>query len=181
MNHPLLPRAEHGGPQASGEHILDFSVNSNPLGPNPELVRIWRAADPRGYPDPHYRQARLALADHHGVDPESVVLGVGASELLHRIVRAFVQPGDTVLSLGAPFGELARAVALQRAQVDVVDRTAPAPLPLPPAPLIYLSNPHNPTTHLLPPADWPQAGVVVVDRRMRRFWRNRRPGHCIPM
>jgi histidinol-phosphate aminotransferase len=167
MNHPLLPRAEHGGPQEADERILDFSVNTNPLGPNPELVRIWRAADPCGYPDPHYRQARRALADHHGVGPESVVLGVGASELLHRVVRAFVQPGDIVLSLGAPFGELARAVALQRAQMQVIERTTPTPLP--PAPLVYLSNPHNPTAHVLPPAEWPQAEVVVVDEAYAPF------------
>ncbi|RIK30970.1 MAG: histidinol phosphate aminotransferase, partial [Chloroflexi bacterium] len=49
-HYPLLPPAAHGGPQSHQEGILDFSVNTNPLGPNPELVRIWREADPGGYP-----------------------------------------------------------------------------------------------------------------------------------
>jgi histidinol-phosphate aminotransferase len=167
MNFSLLPRAEHGGPQVANEQLLDFSVNTNPLGPNPELVRIWRAADPSAYPDPHYRQARQALAAYHSVEPDSVVLGVGASELLHRIVRAYVGPEDRVVSLGAPFGELGRAVALQRAQLTVVERLPP--ISAPPARLLYLSNPHNPTGHVLPPTDWPQAGVVVVDEAYMPF------------
>lgn len=167
MNYPLLPRAHHGGPQSAHENILDFSVNTNPLGPNPDLVRVWRAADPSAYPDPHYARARAALAAYHDVDPSPVVLGVGASELLHRIVRAFVAPGDTVLSLGAPFGELARAVALQRAHIQILDRKPPTPLP--PARLLYLSNPHNPTGHVLSPTAWPEVEVVIVDEAYAPF------------
>jgi histidinol-phosphate aminotransferase len=167
MNYPLLPRAQHGGPQAADEQILDFSVNTNPLGPNPELVQIWRAADPSSYPDPHYRRARQALAEFHGVEPESVVLGVGASELLHRIVQIFVRAGEVVVSLGAPFGELARAVALQRAQLATLDRMASDEAPR--ARLLYLSNPHNPSAHVVPPTDWPQAAIVVVDEAYAPF------------
>jgi histidinol-phosphate aminotransferase len=167
MKYPLVPRAQHGGPQAANEQVLDFSVNTNPLGPNPELVRIWRAADPSGYPDPQYRRARQALAAYHGVEPDSVVLGVGASELLQRIVRAFVQSGNAVVSLGAPFGEWARAVALQRAQLTVVDRLPP--IDAPPTRLLYLSNPHNPTGHVLSPIHWPQAEIVVVDEAYAPF------------
>jgi histidinol-phosphate aminotransferase len=157
----------HGGPQGGDNGILDFSVNTNPLGPNPALVRIWREADPSTYPDPHYRRARTALAAYHDVDPASVVLGVGASELLHRIVRAFVQPGDRMISLGAPFGELARASALQRANLQVIERATETPLP--PARLLYLSNPHNPTGHILWPTNWPDLPVVVVDEAYRPF------------
>lgn len=166
-HYPLLPPAAHGGPQSHQEGILDFSVNTNPLGPNPELVRIWREADPGGYPDPLYRRARRALAGYHNIDPEGVVLGVGASELLHRIVRAFVRPGDRVVSLGAPFGELARAVALHRAEMRLIDRVKRRPMP--PARLVYLSNPHSPTGQLLAPEAWPQAEVVVVDEAYAPF------------
>jgi histidinol-phosphate aminotransferase len=162
-----LAHAVHGGPQNEVDQLLDFSVNSNPLGPNPALVELWRNADPSVYPDPHYRRARQALALFHGSQPDGVVLGVGASELLHRIVRAFVQPTDTVLALGAPFGELARAVALQRATLRVIERSEGAELP--PARLLYLSNPHNPTGHWLPPVNWPDQPLVVVDEAYRPF------------
>ena len=161
----------HGGPQGPDDALLDFSVNTNPLGPNPDLVRIWRESPVDRYPDPHYTRAREALAGWHGWDPDGVVLGVGASELLHRIVRAFVRPGSTVYALGAPFGEFARGVALQGGTLRVLPRQTPlSALPATEDDLLYLSNPHNPTGHWLDPhglAAWP--GMLVMDEAYLPF------------
>jgi histidinol-phosphate aminotransferase len=174
----------HGGPQGPDDALLDFSVNTNPLGPNLELVQAWRNASLDRYPDPHYTRAREALAAWHGWDPDGVVLGVGASELLHRIARAFVRAGDVVYSLGAPFGEFARGVALQGGVLRVLSRdtvmSGDAQNGLPregwasvvPATtkVLYLSNPHNPTGHWLDPhglITWP--GMLVVDEAYLPF------------
>ncbi|MCW1968296.1 MAG: histidinol-phosphate aminotransferase family protein [Anaerolineae bacterium] len=157
LNHlPLLPRATHGGPQAANENITDFSVNTNPLGPNPALMQIWREADLVGYPDPYYTVARTALANMHHWPVDGVVLGVGASELLHRIARV-ISPDDAVYSLGAPFGEFERAVALQRGRLTITPRQADlttfaATLRQHFQTVVYLSNPHNPSGHLYSPA-----------------------------
>lgn len=167
MSYPILPRAPHGGPQSADENILDFSVNTNPLGPNPALMEIWQRADLCRYPDPRYRQTRHALATHHCYPPEGVTLGVGASELLHRIVRAFVEPGDLVISLGAPFGEFERAVALQRGCLQIIERRWQAVSAG--AKLIYLSNPHNPTGHYLETADLPHSPLIVIDEAYLPF------------
>ncbi|MDW8293199.1 MAG: histidinol-phosphate transaminase [Anaerolineae bacterium] len=139
---------DHGGPQGPEDALLDFSVNTNPLGPNPALVRAWHSASLVNYPDPHYTRARQALAAWHAWDAEGVVLGVGASELLHRLARALVRPGEVVLSLGAPFGEFARGVAAQEGHIHALPRTAEgihAALAHPTARILYLSNPHNPS------------------------------------
>ncbi len=166
----VLPFA-HGGPQGPDDTLLDFSVNTNPLGPNPELVRVWREAPVDRYPDPHYTRARQALAGLHGWDPDGVVLGVGASELLHRIARAFVGPGQTVYALGAPFGEFAHGVALQGGTLRVLSRQTPLTAVAGAADgLLYLSNPHNPTGHWLDPHpldDWP--GLLVLDEAYLPF------------
>ncbi len=167
MPYPLIPRAQHGGPQSGTESILDFSVNTNPLGPNPSLIKIWRDAELSRYPDPYYKEAREALAAYHQCDPEGVVLGVGASELLHRIVRAFVNKGDAVISLGAPFGEFARAVALQEAHLQVIERDF-ANIPAN-ARLVYLSNPHNPTGHYLSPQTLPESSLTILDEAYQPF------------
>lgn len=143
---PLLPRIPHGGPSARVFAGLDFSVNVNPYGPNPQLVRALRRADHAHYPDPAYTAVRAALALWHGVEPQEVALAVGASDLLHRLVRAFVPGGAAVVSVLAPFGEFARAAALAGARVEVV-AAAPRKLALDTR-LLYVGHPHNPTGHL---------------------------------
>ncbi|MCS7056349.1 MAG: histidinol-phosphate aminotransferase family protein [Thermoflexales bacterium] len=160
----------HGGPQGPDDALLDFSVNTNPLGPNPDLVQVWRDAPLDGYPDPHYTRARRALAEYHGWDADGVVLGVGASELLHRIARAFMRAGDLACSLGAPFGEFARGVALQGGVLDVLPREGWSRRVPESVRLIYLSNPHNPTAHWIELCDlhaWP--GILVVDEAYLPF------------
>ncbi len=118
-------------------------MNCNPYGPNPALLEAVRNADHAHYPDPTYLGVRQALADWHGVLPEMVAPSVGASDLLHRIARAFLPAGGKLLSLHAPFGELERAARLQRAEVVVVGELL-ATLP-PQTRLVYVGQPHNPT------------------------------------
>lgn len=118
-------------------------MNCNPYGPNPILLEAVRTADHAHYPDPTYLDVRRELARWHGVAPEMMALSVGASDLLHRIARAFLPGGATLLSLHAPFGELERAARLQRAEVVVVEEL---PAVLSPATrLVYVGQPHNPT------------------------------------
>lgn len=160
----------HGGPQGPDDALLDFSVNTNPLGPNLELVQAWRNASLDRYPDPHYTRAREALAGYHDWDPDGVVLGVGASELLHRIARALVRAGDVVYSLGAPFGEFARGVALQGGVLRVLPRDGWMDVVPSATQVLYLSNPHNPTGHWLDShrlIAWP--GILVVDEAYLPF------------
>lgn len=144
---PLLPRVPHGGPTARVFTGLDFSVNANPYGPNPALVRALREADHAHYPEPTYRMVRERLADWHGVSPSEVALAVGASDLLHRIVRACLPAGGTLLSVHAPFGELARATALNQAKVRVTTPQTVLDDVRPGVSLVYIGHPHNPTGH----------------------------------
>ncbi|WP_369409283.1 pyridoxal phosphate-dependent aminotransferase [Deinococcus arboris] len=172
---PLLPRAAHGGPGQVPFSGLDFSVNSNPFGPNPALLQAVRDADRTQYPDPTYHAVREALAAWHGTTPAQVALSTGASDLLHRCVRALVPPGAAVLSLHAPFGELARAVALARSPLSVLDDLT-RPWPADTA-LLYVGQPHNPTGRILPASAWPlvlrraeeQGTLIVVDEAYAPF------------
>ncbi|WP_102127210.1 pyridoxal phosphate-dependent aminotransferase [Deinococcus planocerae] len=144
---PLLPRAPHGGPTSRTFAGLDFSVNANPYGPNPVLVEAIRGADHAHYPDPSYADVRARLGDWHGLDADGVALSVGASDLLHRLARAFLPPGGTLLSVHAPFGELARAAALVRGRVEVTTPERALAGITPGVALVYVGHPHNPTGH----------------------------------
>ena len=86
---------EHGGDlfaaqQVYSGEILDFSVNINPLGPAPQALEAARAALERAgeYPDPLCRALRQAIAARDGVQPEQVLCGNGAAEVIFRLALA---------------------------------------------------------------------------------------------
>lgn len=88
-----LPSARiHGGPDASGAALHDFSTNSNSCGPCPLALAAVQAADATRYPDPQYTALKVALAEFHGVEPWRVVLAGSASEFIFRI-SAWVRQG----------------------------------------------------------------------------------------
>jgi histidinol-phosphate aminotransferase len=101
----------HGGTDSLPEPRHDFSSNANALGPCPSVLAAIRAAQVSRYPDPHYTRVRERLATWHGVAPDLIVLGAGASELILRLVRHF---NRTVLQLAPTFSEYARGAGIAR-------------------------------------------------------------------
>jgi histidinol-phosphate/aromatic aminotransferase/cobyric acid decarboxylase-like protein/imidazoleglycerol phosphate dehydratase HisB len=103
-----------------------------------------------GYPAGGYRQLRRAIADYAGVEPENVVLGAGADDLILLCARVYAGPGDTVAIPDAPTYPLYRiAVQLAGAEIGDVDPV-----------LTFACRPNNPTGELGP---LPDARPLVVD------------------
>lgn len=101
---------EHGGPDAMGAALHDFSTNSNACGPCPGALHAVRAADATRYPDPAYTALREGLGAFHGVAPRRIVLAGGASEFIHRITALAVQQGCVQVALPAhSYGDYAQA------------------------------------------------------------------------
>ncbi|MES2609547.1 MAG: aminotransferase class I/II-fold pyridoxal phosphate-dependent enzyme [Pseudomonadota bacterium] len=100
----------HGGPDALGAPMHDFSTNSNACGPCPEALRAVQQADAARYPDPHYTALREALAAFHGVPAGRILLAGSASEFIHRVTALAVQQG--AVQVGLPlhsYGDYAQA------------------------------------------------------------------------
>jgi histidinol-phosphate/aromatic aminotransferase/cobyric acid decarboxylase-like protein/imidazoleglycerol phosphate dehydratase HisB len=93
---------------------------------------------------------REAIAEYAGVEPENVVLGAGADDLILLVARAFAGPGDTVAIPSAPTYPVFR-VAAQLAGAEVGDES-----PV----LTFACRPGNPTGALEP---LPPARPLVVD------------------
>ena len=83
---------------------VKLASNENPLGPSPmakaavaglldELAR---------YPDGGGFELRGALAERHGVEPETVTLGNGSNDVLDLIARTFLAPAMRPCSLSMP-------------------------------------------------------------------------------
>ncbi len=70
--------------------ILDFSANINPLGPPGGVREALNQAinEIAYYPEPQARTLRAKLAACYGVDPEEVIVGNGAAELIFLYCRA---------------------------------------------------------------------------------------------
>ncbi len=125
--------------------VLDFSVNTNPLGPYPAVLRAVQDTDWTRYPGDDEAPLRSGLARQSGVAPDNIALGNGSAELLWLVALAVLQPGDLVVVLGPTFGEYARAARAVGAHVTEVR----APTEVPPARLLFVCNPNNPTGTLV--------------------------------
>lgn len=80
----------HGG-SCLKRNIIDFSVNTNPLGlPKGLEGIISKNADCiLRYPDPSSERLKRKLSILHGVGPENITIGNGSIELIYLAPRAF--------------------------------------------------------------------------------------------
>src|SRR5579864_6552187 len=145
--------------------VLDFSVNTNPLGPADVVVEAIRQTNWSRYPGDDEAPLRAGLARQSGVSPEQVTLGNGSAELLWLLVLATLERGDRAIVVGPTFGEYARAARVVGA--DVLD--VRSLVDLPPARIVFICNPNNPTGSQYESADVEQLlrtfpeTVVVLD------------------
>ncbi len=79
---------------------IDLSGTEWPDLPHSEIVNA-AIARARGYvqryPDRHATGTRRLLAERHGVEPDRVVLGNGAADLLHSAALALLSEGDELV------------------------------------------------------------------------------------
>ena len=81
-----------------------IGANESVFGPSPTAIEAMEkaAAEAWKYCDPENYDMKQALAAHHGVAPENIVVGEGIDGLFGYAVRLFVEPGVAVAtSLGA--------------------------------------------------------------------------------
>lgn len=90
------------GEQPREGGFVKLNTNENPYPPSPKVLEAIQAldmADLRKYPDPMATALRRACAKRYGVPDENwIVVGNGMDEILAMVLRAFVDPGDTVIA-----------------------------------------------------------------------------------
>jgi len=128
--------------------------NENPNGPGArvlEAVRAMFVESPR-YPDVATVELQAAIASHHHVAPEQVLVGCGSGEVLRMAAYAFTGP-QRALVTGAPsFEDPVRHAEMMNAEIRAVPVDARLALDLDGmlarvrgAGLVFLCNPNNPT------------------------------------
>jgi histidinol-phosphate/aromatic aminotransferase/cobyric acid decarboxylase-like protein len=159
------------------ESIVDFSTCLNPYGPCAAVVAAVRAAPIDRYPDPTARKVRKGLAELLDVDPDAIVLGNGAADLLWTIARVLLAPGDVVVIAEPTFSEFraaaeaagARVVERRSTAVDgfFVDLAKLRVLIRSVRPrVVYLCAPNNPTGAAVPATEIAAIAVEYPDVRI---------------
>ena len=152
----------HGGDRYSRPIQLDFSVNTNPHGPLPEVVEaaLGSGDELDHYPDPYCRELVRAIARKEQLPEEFILCGNGAADLIDLYVRA-LRP-KTALEAAPTFSEYRRSLTAAGCEVrevvltqesgfvweesvlDRLDEEQPD--------LLVLCNPNNPTGRLISPS-----------------------------
>ena len=132
---------------------IKLASNESPLGASPRALEAAQRAlaDGHRYPD-NYR-LRAALAAHHGVGLDEVVLGNGSNELIDLIARTFGQPGEHAVYPDPSFVCYRSATLSANMRAGVVplrehvhyDLDAMIAAVRPDTRLVFLANPNNPT------------------------------------
>ena len=131
-----------------------IGANESVFGPSPLAVEaMQRAAQGMWmYCDPDNHDLRQALAAHHRVAPESIVIGEGIDGLLGYTVRLFVEPGQKVVTSAGAYPTFNYHVAGFGGELVTVpyrhDTEDPEALAeaarASGARLVYIANPDNP-------------------------------------
>ncbi len=89
--------------------IKDFSASINPLGVPKSSMAAIKDNIPYivNYPDPDTKLLCQAIAEHHGLDPSTILCANGSNELFYLIIRS-LRP-ESILTLAPTFSEYVRA------------------------------------------------------------------------
>ena len=153
------------------DRIIKLDANESPYGASPRALAALAAlgggqSDHGGYgdpsvvaiyPDPNHAHLREKLSAYTGQPAERILCDSGSGELIDLLMRAILQPGDTIVDCPPTFGMYsfdagihgARVVNVPRDQAfdldveafaDAVDQQG--------AKLLFVTLPNNPTGNL---------------------------------
>ncbi|MEK6527864.1 MAG: threonine-phosphate decarboxylase CobD [Nitrospirota bacterium] len=149
----------HGGniwqyPKSLRRAVIDFSVNTNPLGMAKKIKNsiVQNVDKINYYPDPESKYLKNSLAKFHRLSSHNFLIGNGSIELIHLIPRAL--EAKVVLIPIPTFSEYEFAVKSNNAKCLFVKSTEKNNFKIdisrlmqhiPKADLVFLCNPNNPT------------------------------------
>ncbi len=136
------------------DNIIDFSTNTNPLGPPKKLTSalIKNIKSLHYYPDPDYKKIRSKLAELYNIKEENIIIGNGATELIHLFAQVFISKNDKVIIPIPTFEEYQYASEKVNAKIIHVQLKPDMHLDIKTiisklnnTKAIFICNPNNPT------------------------------------
>lgn len=166
--------------------VVRLNANENPYGPCAKALEAFGRSDRAAnrYPDALDRETQNAIARHHGVGPERIVLGCGSSEILQMADTAFLGPGKNAVAAEPTFEAVLMYAGVVRAESVKVPLTSDYRHDLPgmaqacteKTGLVYICNPNNPTGTIVTgdelaafAARVPRSTTILVDEAYHHF------------
>jgi histidinol-phosphate aminotransferase len=177
-----------GGNDADYDRMVKLASNENNYGP-PKAVMdsmqgAWKYANRYGYPDGDVVEA---IAAHHGLKPENVLLTAGSGEVLQVVGTTFLTGGKKVVGADPSYGSVyqhatnikadAIKVALRKDYTaDIAGMVKAANDNAAQVGFFYLCNPNNPTGVIVPKTEVdaavkgiPKGMPILIDEAYHHF------------
>lgn len=162
------------------EQVHRLASNENPLGPSPKAKKAMEQAikDIHLYPDASATKLRGRLAEMYNVQPEQVITGNGADNIISILVSAYVDEGDEVVYCTPTFPAYRSATLLMGGKPVEVPLTEDWTYDLDAikkqitdkTKLVFICNPNNPTGTIVDSSELeqfiqevPEHVIVVLD------------------
>ncbi len=153
--------------EAEYDAFAKLASNENPYGPYDSAMEAmnhaFKYANRYGYPDGNIQEK---IAEHHGVDPENIMLGAGSGEILRVVGMTYLQDQKKVIGVEPSYGSVYRHASGIKADAIKLPLLADYRQDIPmmiravkkhyrEVGFVYMCNPNNPT------------GVIVTKDEIR--------------
>jgi histidinol-phosphate aminotransferase len=166
--------------------VTKLASNENPFGASPAVAEAILASrgDLYRYPDPHCTALRERIKSLTGLEGGRIVFGNGSEDIIEMLCKAFLVPGDRVVTLAPSFGLHEIFPLMMGATVDKVVVNQAFQYDLPAwraalsrnAKLVMFSTPSNPVGCALNDAQFraivdasPPDALLVVDEAYHEY------------
>jgi histidinol-phosphate aminotransferase len=172
--------------------------NENPYGPSPNARQALSRIDDLAWRYPAEQREPLieAIAGHHSVDRDRILLGNGSAEILHLAARSYLSPRKKLVVAEPTYEALENYAATLGVPVERVPLTTrwahdiPAMLAASKSDtgILYICNPNNPTASITPKAavqealgSVPAGTMVIVDEAYHHYVQSTAYGSVLPL
>ena len=182
------PNAPKKDPVVEYDKMAKLANNENPYGPPESVLKAmndaWKYANRYGYPDGGIREA---IANHHGVKPENVLISAGSGEILKVIDTTYLPAHKYFVGADPTYDSMYNYVTQSKGMAIKIplrkDYTADIDAMIHAAKMhardvgvVYLCNPNNPTGNIIPKNEIkklldsvPEDMTVFIDEAYHHF------------